>query len=389
MTYSNFGKMPDLKAQFLLLAVRSRRSILQEDRFVKLFQSLGETHCRELARLNQIEHLVGASLIDLLGRNSLSNSWTTAIEKNCRRVEGMIKTLVSIAQQMDQIGCKYAIVESAGVLLGSQLQLGAFESGDADLLVESTYFEDIKRCFEQLGFVGANRRDRPTARVEYTRVNSNGVREWFNVGCVPFDRMWVPFYHRDMTTKWLSNTKKSNRIGELSVLNTEDALTFVSTHTSLHSFVRSPGLRLHVDVDRLVCDNSVNWQKFLEATKSLGPTTRVFVSQVCANEFLNTPVPQWVLRELHPGALKWNLIRALLRHNSVIADGKRKLNKMETLLLDFLLTDDSLANWLKEIVYPSEHWMRDHFDRQGKDRAAIWRLHGRRLWRLVNRWDPR
>jgi hypothetical protein len=374
--------------RLLILSCRGGRSDAERDDLAKLHRRLGDAACEAAARKNQVLALVADALVDCVDPRDLSPNWQRILGENEARVGRLIGALKDVLGRFGAPLGRVAVVENAGVLLDSDLPLRAFCAGDFDLLVAQRDWEALRVSLEAEGFRPADRRARPTNRLEYRRETATEV-QWLDVGYASFDRMWVPLEIADRSAHWVSRGIASRKVRDIPVLAPADALAFVSMHTSLHSYVRQPGVRLHVDVDRLVRAGSVDWEAYLEEVKSLGAPTRAFVSLAMAAGLMGTPVPERVLRALYPGPERWRKIRSLLTNEGVFENGRPKLGRTRSLALDRLLSERPMAEWFYTMLVPSPAWLREHFDREGAFRGPPWLLHGRRAWMMARRWLPR
>ncbi|MGM0577363.1 MAG: nucleotidyltransferase family protein [Myxococcota bacterium] len=376
--------------RLLALALRGARSAAEDRAFRDLHRSLGDEAVRDLARRNQVEALVASAMADVLPAGELSPAWRDLLEANEARVEALVDALGRVCARLEDAGCRTAAVESGGVMLGSDLPMRAFCSSDIDLLVDGGYEHVTRRIMADLGFETPGRQGRQVSdRVEYRGEGPDGVGLWISVGPVSFDRKWIPLRHRDRSDAWLERRVPSRRAPDVRVPAPVDALTFVSMHTSLHSFVRAPGFRLHVDVDRVARDNPIDWDAYLDEVRALGVPRRAFVSLAMARSLLDTPIPDRVLDALHPGRLRWAALRRLLAADGVVADGRPKLGPARTVALDVLVSEQGPLGWARDVVAPPTPWLRKHFDRQGDFTGPGWMLHGKRAWELATRWRPR
>lgn len=349
------------------------------------YKLLGSDYIHKLAVDNQMLPLVANALVTTcsLEKHSI---WQSVLDDNHTRVDRLIKVLGGITSTLHSEGRRSAAVEAGGVMLGSHLPTSAYCSGDIDLLVEEGDWERVKTLYEDAGFTNKDRRDRPTTRIEYCKTSDND-EQWLEVGYAPFDRMWIPLNYNDRCNIWLSRTIPSYKSPDISVLLPSDALVFVAFHTSLHSYVRAPGLRLQVDVDRIVRDGDINWSHVVEEVLASGIGTRVYVSLSMAKDLLDTPVPSGVLAKLAPPPLRRQAISYLLQKNGVIVDGTPKLGRAQSILLDLLISERSPPAWLWQIVFPDGDWMQSHFDREGGN-LSLWQLHRKRVRALASRWKP-
>ncbi len=381
----------DPTGELLLLAARGGRSPSDHAEIARLLQVVGDEALLAAARTNKVTALVADALRDALG-DDIPSHWLELSQANEARVQGQLDALAAVVARLEAADIPSAAIESAGTLLGSALPTRAFGSGDLDLLVPEASWDAVLEAYAAEGFVPADRRERPTRRAELRRIRDEGGPEpterWLEVGSAPFDRMWLPLRFEDRCPAWLSRRVPSCKRDDLWVLDPSDALVFVAYHTSLHSFVRAPGVRLHVDVDRVTRDNPLDWVHVVREARALGAPTRVFVSFAMARGLLGTPIPDTVLEALAPAAWRWRRIAALLRRNSVIADGRPKLRRLEAALLDLLIDERSPASWALGVAVPPTPWMHEHFNRAAAPDVPAWRLHARRARALATRWRP-
>lgn len=92
------------------------------------------------------------------------------------------------------------------------------------------------------------------------------------------------------------------------ILSPEDNLLQVALHTAKHTYVRAPGFRLHTDVDRVVFEQSIDWELFAARVEQLSVRTPVYFSLALAHRLLGTPIPLPVLERLRPSRWKERLI---------------------------------------------------------------------------------
>ena len=374
---------------FLTLAIRARRGEHERREFVELYTRLGDATCREAARLNKVESKVAAALVESLAPAGRPAYWVSLLEANERRVESLIEGLKKVTVELDARSCPYAVVEGGGVLLGSDLPFSEYCSGDFDVTVSEKTWARAKDAPAAAGFVARERDGRvPWYRTEYGRKVERGT-EWIALGCSPFDRSWVPLRYSDRTDVWLERRVESRRVPGLFVLSPSDALALVSGHNSIHSYVHSPGLRLHVDVDRLVRDNSIDWDSYLHEVRAMGIPTRAFVALSVAVGLLGSPVPRRVLRELYPGAKRWGTIQAILASDSAVANGRPKLARRKAITLEMLLEEGGPLQWMMWAANPPQDWLVNHFGRDtGGAQDTRLRLQTSRLLDVLRRWFP-
>ena len=375
MSVEAYAERLDDPGRLFTLALRAHRTRSEGSELVELYRRLGFEAVREGARANQIEALVAWALEKLLPAGELPGAWRQLLHDNQARVVGLVEVLGEVTERLSRVGCPCMTVESGGVLLGSTLALAAYGPGDIDLLVARGQLDTARRACLEAGGVEAER-GRPTLRRTFRWERGHASSLWIEVCDRPFDRSWVALPYRDRSLQWLARAQRSSRTPEVVVPAPTDALVFAAIHTSLHAFVRPPGLRLHVDVDRIVADGQVQWEQAVREIREVGLPTRAFVSLAMARGLLGTPVPDDALEALCPSAWRWRWLRGLLESESVLEDGRPKLAGARALLLDALVDDRPMAMWLARTLVPPGPWMETHF---GDGSARLWRRHVDRL----------
>lgn len=378
----------DATGELLTLAVRGGHDEVDLEHLRDLYAGLSDEAVFEAARKNKVTHAVADALERSLG-DQLPDPWREALAENESRVDALLDMTEGFTGGLTALGIPSAAVESAGVLLGSDLPTRAMGSGDLDLLVPQSDWERSLELAAELGLAQGDREGQVTTRrAKLSRVGPQGQALWIEACAHPFERTWVPLRVEDRSSVWLERAVESRKRPQISVLDPHDALTFVALHTSLHSFVRSPGLRLHMDVDRVARDNALDWSRVVEEIEALGARTRCFVSLMMARGVLDTPIPDEVLEALAPTPARWHKLRELLESQGVLDRGTPKLGRVDTLRLDLLLEERGVGSWLANIALPERAWLARHFARETPNLGWA-RLHGRRLVRLATRWRPR
>lgn len=380
-----YQEPPQDEGRLLVLAMRAVRTSQEQDELLRLWSALGEERARSAAKVNQVEPLVGVGLAAAGAR--LPPAWSEAVEANGRRVEALVDALAAVVARLDAEGVPSAAIEAGGVLLGSDLDPRGYCPGDIDLLVQEGRWETVERAFAAEGFTPSHRRAPSTRRIEFRRVVA-GREQWLEAGFSPFDRRWVPLALTDRSQRWLGHRVPARKGRGLWVLEPSEALAFVAIHTSLHSFVRAPGLRLHIDVDRLVRDAAVDWRRFVEEVQAAGAATRAAASLAMARGLLGTPVTDAVLASLRVAPGRWAAVRRLLEREGAVSTGRGKLGPLRTVQLDALLDDRGVLAWARGVFWPDDAWLREHFATP-EERASGLRLQLRRYTRLLSRWRPR
>ncbi len=143
------------------------------------------------------------------------------------------------------------------------------------------------------------------------------------------------------------------------LLSPEDNLLQVALHTAKHSYVRAPGFRLHLDVDRIVNRQTIGWDLFLSRVRALQVKTPVFFSLAIPKALFNTPIPAEVLDAIRPPAWKERLLTRWLNRAGLFNPDEPKFSKPGYILFTALLYDDLPGLW--RAIFPEPDWMRQRY----------------------------
>lgn len=297
--------IPEL--QLVALAIRGSRGDPWRADIQALSAKCRMEEVERLARLNRVSAPVFHGLAEALGQPPASAALHDAHEAAFTRTSAFHREFIDVGAALGELGIQTAAFEHAGVVLATRTCLGCAESSDIDLLVNATDHPRVSRALVGLGYtVVATRNKEP----EFRRELNDGHILRLVVRTEALHRLYGPT-PRQPATQWLLERALPVE-GVLRALCPEDAVLMCALHASLHSYVRSPGLRLHLDVDRLICANGICWESVVETASSLRVGARVFWGLEIPRILLSTPAPQSALDDLRPPRLQQELGRRLL-----------------------------------------------------------------------------
>ena len=183
--------------------------------------------------------------------------------------------------------------------------------------------------------------------------------------------MWFELAWRAVAGRWIRPDLEpdSDRLIEDSyaapecdvhILSPEDNLLQVCIHTAKHSYLRAPGLRLHLDVERIVSHKNIDWDVFLKKADETHVKTACYFSLLIPSVLFKTPVPEYVLKRLQPNAHKENIISAAIIKAGLLHPKKAKFTKLEFLRFQTALYD-SFGDMCK-VLYPSFSWYKERYN---------------------------
>lgn len=374
---------PHPEELILALAARGERTEAEHHTLRELITSADMGRLFETACSNQVHHVVGDGLLrsELLAPDS---AWALELASNAVAKERLFEAVRTVSAALDSVGIAHALVESASVAVATAMPLRALGSGDVDIIIERGSLARALSICAGYGFVPEPRDGRTrTSRVELVHVVDDRPLR-IEIGEVTFERHWTPLPFPPLEARWLSRRTRTSC--GLPVLSPADLLVQVAIHTSMHSFVRAPGLRLYVDIDRVVRHGGIDWPEVVAQLVSARACNRGWLAFELATELLGTPIPMSARAELGRRT-KGRVLEALMRAESVFDRGRPRLARGKALLLDVALEDEGASNWVTRNLAPSREWLEREFgDGRSQSRASLQLV---RLLRATSTWQPR
>ncbi|WP_236636290.1 nucleotidyltransferase domain-containing protein [Pradoshia eiseniae] len=326
-----------------------RRNITDNDR-KEASQILKSIDIDELYRVsynNEVASIMYPELVQILG-HKLDKKWESEYLTIKNRISWMMGVFKQLSDELNKANIPIVALKNSGIALGLLDDFGLSPMGDIDTLIKK---EDMKQAHEiaqKMGFAFKFRSvyekedfDNALAHgsTEYSYNDNTGQNMWFEMSWRPIDGRWI---NQAVEPKAETLIKSSVLIPNTNVriLSPEDNLLQVSIHTAKHSYIRKPGFRLHLDVDRVVSENDINWDDFLKKVYSVNTKTAVYFSLKSAKSLFNTNIPESVLNELKPNKLKGDYIRRKIEKMDLFKEDSSAFTRMEFLLFQSALYDN-------------------------------------------------
>lgn len=383
------------KAERLLITcVTDDTHRLVNAQIAALYHELGDEEVFVAATENKVIPLVAHALLESLTSESLPQRWSVAHNETFHKTNAFLGEVERVSEVLSRSGIRCALIENGGVLGSVRTCPGCFVSNDLEILVNRTEVAAIDQLLRQCGY-GRGSRNR-TMSEDLTRPDqmtrgwenyhcqtADGVTFWLNVQWRPVLRRWIPMGSELSTSELLGRSVLASPAGKTRVLGPEDNLLVCALHTGSHTYVRGPGLRLQLDVDRLVRRTCINWSIVVERAKNNGVGRIVFAALDLAARLLETPVPPSVLEDLCPSSRARKQIRSLLSLNRVFASCQPKFGIIELLTLEASLAEAGMAlGMVRRVLFPPGDWM---IEGVPEATLGLGRLYARRLLDLAAR----
>lgn len=318
-----------------------------------------------------------------------SEAWQCAHKISFQQVSGYMAALDAMAHHMAQAGIAVVALKNAGIARGIYPCVGCCPMGDVDVLIERRHLrqahdillsEGYEPCWRHTGedfdFDAAER----IGGAEYRKTLENGETMWLEVQWRPVAGRWIR-PDQEPTAEELIARSVPIPGTAVRLLAPEDNLLQVALHTAKHSYVRAPGFRLHLDVERIVRLQSIDWDTFVRRVVALRVKTPVYFSLAIPRLLFDTPVPDEVLRALRPSAWKERLLLWWIDRAGLFNPDERKFSKVGFVVFSALLYDDLSGLW--RALFPDPEWMRRHYGLRNSALLPIY--HARRLVDLAFR----
>lgn len=351
----------------VLLAIEFPSENVKEDAKA-ILNRININRLYECALEHDMESVIYPGLVELTN-GQLPEFWREKYLKRKVRIEYLIQKLEEVAEKLDSEGIPIVALKNGGIAAGMIPDKAKCPMGDIDTLVCKENFIKSHNIISEMGFILRFR----SAYEEESLMQAfiNGGTEYFLKGFNENpEGMWLEMSWRPIAGRWIrvdKEPKAEELMGRASyiqnskirLLSPEDNLLQVAIHTAKHSYVREPGFRLHLDVDRIVKHSNIDWDLFLKRVEDTGTKTAVFYSLDIARQLFHTPIPEHILSKLRPNRLKNWMIKGLLAKAGLLHPTSKKFAKSEFILFQSLLYDSTVD--IFKVIMPSVNWLKDKY----------------------------
>lgn len=359
-----FAFMKDPYYRIMLDMSREKRA--DEDnrsictRYAQLDQENLYTVCHE----HELDGVAGACALSL--GLSLPEAWLVEYQRQKSRQEFLMNKAIEVCKIMDDNGIPMAVLKNGGIMVGMVHDAVKCPMEDIDSLVRKSDFYKAHEILSNNGFQFKFR-----SEFEFEKLDEafrDGSTEYY-IEMPDGEKIWFELAWRAVAGRWICPTLEPDTDGFLErsympegtkvhVLSPEDNLLQVCIHTAKHSYVRAPGLRLHMDVDRIVAHSQIDWKLFLEKVKATHVCTSTYLSLYIPSVLFATEIPQWVLDALKTS--KVGKLLEMLGEAGLPHPLERKFSKLQFLRFQTALYDSSSDMW--RTLYPGKEWMRERYN---------------------------
>ncbi len=317
--------------------------------------------CDKLGRKAIIDFAVKEKIVPFVAYTMLKTDieksfWQKKYNYFRDRNTKIVKLLDAIFKEMKNKKIPIFLYENFGSLLLSGEDIGLFCSGDVDLCSSLEYKEKVIKVLSSFGyFLRIRKYENLNVWTEFC--NTAGTNDiWINV-------MWTPVTEKvlavapEIDSKFFLNDIVPIKNLNINVPTRTNLLFLCLLHTSVHRYTCSPGMKLNVDIDRLVISGKISWEKIVTLAIKYNVKRRIAISLMLASDFLGASVPQKTIIEL--GGSEYNTKKAYnyLVGHSFLANKSDEINRSRSFYLAALLHDKGLLIGFLRILFPERKWL--------------------------------
>ena len=311
----------------------------------------------ELCREHELCGVVASHIMES-GIIELPDYWLAEYNEEREHLTFLRDKAAEICEKMNENGIRMVVLKNGGIMSDMVDDPAACPMEDIDSLVRKS---DFKRAHELLLECGLTFKFRSEfEREELESAFRDGSTEYY-ITTPKGRKMWFELAWRAVAGRWIrldlepdsdalidaSYLAGDTKVG---ILSPEDNLLQVSVHTAKHSYVRAPGLRLHLDVERIVAHKEIKWDVFLEKVCAAHVKTSTYFSLYLAKMLFDTPIPDEVLTALRPSKRKEKRILSLISCAGLLHPKAAKFSKLKFLRFQTSLYDK--ASDMLFVIWP-------------------------------------
>ncbi|MGD9679061.1 MAG: nucleotidyltransferase family protein [Vulcanibacillus sp.] len=254
---------------------------------------------------------------------------------------------------------KIFVYENFGALISSESNIALFASGDIDLYADVSNKNKIYNIIENHGFRSMNKGNN-SEKVKTEFFNRKIFEKGFgiNVMWVPMSRLKLPF-NMDINNCVSVDSLKKYRDTNITLPSNEALMYLCLLHISIHSFSRSPDIRLYADIVNMSKLN-IDWNIVMDYAKHDDTIIRVVTAAILTKKLFKIEIPSFVLdyRKTHSEITK--LIRIVYNENDNVM--KYEPNKLNVLKIESYSNGKGLFKGIYYIIFPKKNWIMSYYE---------------------------
>jgi hypothetical protein len=358
-----FSCIDEPMVKIMLDMSKEHHTPAETEEIKKKFSSVDKDKFLQLCEEHELEGIVGDYALEL--GLEIGNDWKNRLKTVGEHLEFLKQKAKDICKVMSDEGIDMVILKNGGIMMDMIEHAVRCPMEDIDSLICKKDFFRAHEILLENGFVFKFRSEYEAEKLdeayrdgstEYYILTPTGEKMWFELAWRAVAGRWIRPDLEPDTDMFIENSYCAEGT-EVHILSPEDNLLQVCIHTAKHSYVRAPGLRLHLDVERIVTKKEIDWEKFLKKVKDTHVKTAAYFSLYIPSVLFGTEVPEYVLDDLRPK--NEQKILNLLADAGLLYPHQRKFNKIQFLRFQTALYDQKSDMW--RTLYPGKEWMKERY----------------------------
>lgn len=352
---------PSIEEKIIIASLRDVDAGEKADHIRKMYTPDCDDALWQAACLNQVAPIVGHALMDTFGAENIPVRWVNIHKEKIDCISAYLIELDRVTTALIKEGVSVILIENAALAKAIYPCPGCFEFGDLDFLVRVEQLSVLVRVLAYNGYNAYTGKsildgtpDLTNGRAEYGKILTDGYPLRLNFQWSLVARRWFDAVREPSIVALFSRSVPITGCAAR-MLCSEDNLFQLAVHNASHAYIRKPGIRLHLDIDRFVNRVSINWKHFIELVQRYQVNTQVYFSLSIPKTLFNTPIPDEVLGSLRPPLWKEHLISHWLTKAGFFNPDGKKFSRLGYVLFTFLLYDD--LKGLYRAIFPDIAWM--------------------------------
>jgi len=331
------------------------------------YNNLNDQELFNVSTINLVESIIGFRLLNEFGADNISTKWIDCYNKIDLKIKLYLAELDRVSSLLDEKNIKLVALKNSGIVRGIYTYPGLVPMGDVDTLVKRSNFLDAHNVLVENGYEIASPNEYHVADVEvgyrtggseYKTILSDGQQLWFELQWRPVEGR---FLRPDQEPNGDDLIDRSTSINgtKLRILCPEDNLLQVCLHTAKHSYVRAPGFRLHLDVDRIVNGQDIDWEIFINNVIKHQVEIPTYFSLSIPKILFGTKIPKRIFDQIQPDRIKKYFISGWIKKVGIFNPHEKKFGKIAYIIWNALLYDNFFG--LLKSVFPNPKWLKNYY----------------------------
>ena len=336
--------------------------IFQEE-IKKLYNEIGDQKLWEFAEKEKCQSIIKTNLQNIYPNKVFNQKWIKATENIKNNIGFYMNELDKLSSKLLENNIPVLALKNSGIARGIFRDFACSPMGDIDVLVKPKDFFDAHEKLIELGYEFSDRSPFAINDIkeafnhggsEYQCLLPNGNYLWIELQCRSVSGRWIQ-PDQEPSTEYLFSNSIAIDGSSCRLLSPVDNLLQVCLHTAKHSYVRSPGFRLHTDVDRIVKFNDINWDTFCKKVEDLHIRTPVYLSLLIPKNLLDSGIPDFVLKRLNFSPLKHLFLQNWLINVGLFGPHDKKWSRIGFIIFNCMLYD-GLGDFFKAL-FPEKKFL--------------------------------